>query len=61
MNFIDFIFYPIYSYSIFFFLVCLELEQFQCCLAFSLHADCEFCVYTVQSVHIFATLCFNFA
>ena len=27
MNFIDFIFYPICSYSIFF-LVCLELEQF---------------------------------
>ena len=30
MKFIDFIFYPICSYSIFFFLVglCLELEQF---------------------------------
>ena len=26
-----------------------------------LHGDCEFCVYTVQNVHIFATLCFNFA
>ena len=30
-------------------------------LHFSLHGECEFCVYTVQSVHIFATQCFNFA
>ena len=42
MNFIDFIFYPICSYSIFIFLFFSMLR-----VAFSLHVVCEFCVYTV--------------
>ena len=59
MNFINFIsIQSVVTAFLFFSMLRVRTILMLPCIFFTVHGDCEYCVYTVQNVHIFATLLF---